>query len=360
MTENEPPPTQMTCPRCGSARSKSATFCGTCGQDLRPGAAVIPLPPSSAPASATDAQSGAAKPRLPLLRRKPRPTEGGAASSAPGGAAAAPSTPATPGISATGPIMLPGSQTPLPKETPLPKPEPAVVPKADSTLSFSERYRGTQYGNPDIERFLPPAPGAKRSRRWVRILVVAIVFVATLAAALAGSWFLFLSPDAVIGPTAGPSRAATASATPRSSATPKPTIHGLIADEVEIAACLLLAEDAQQQDDLATLRTDVLGGGTPDVAARAAAVKAAIETSRSSLPTLDGATEVGPLAAAWTALYEIEMDALSQMAAGPADADALKAAVKRLDEAKAARTAVADAHAALVATFPEVSCVVRP
>jgi hypothetical protein len=38
----------------------------------------------------------------------------------------------------------------------------------------------------------------------------------------------------------------------------------------------------------------------------------------------------------------------------------LKAAVKRLDEATAAREAVAEAHAALVATYPETTCVVVP
>ena len=315
MTENEPPPTQMTCPRCGSARSRAATFCGTCGQDLRPGAPVTP--PSPTP-----------------------PT-------------------APPGIAAAPPVRLPGSQAPLPREQPTPKPAPAVVPKEDTSLSFSERYRGTEYSNPDIERFLPPTPAARRRRRWARILLVAVLFVALLAAALGGSWFLFFSPDALIGPTASPSAAA-ASATPRPTPTPRPTIHGLIADEVEVAACLLFAEDAQRAGDLATLRADALAGGTADLAARAAALTSAIETSRSSLPTLEADAATQALAAAWSALYEIETDALAQVAAAPADADALKAAVKRLDEAKEARAAVVEAHAALVATYPEATCVVVP
>ena len=103
-----------------------------------------------------------------------------------------------------------------------------------------------------------------------------------------------------------------------------------------------------------------LAGGSPDPATRATAVKAAIETSRSSVPTLEGVAETQPLAAAWTALLDIETDALSQVLAAPGDAAALKAAVKRLDAAKAARKAVVDAQAALVASFPETSCVVRP
>ena len=74
--------------------------------------------------------------------------------------------------------------------------------------------------------------------------------------------------------------------------------------------------------------------------------------SRSSLPTLEADAATQALAAAWSALYEIEADALAQIAAAPADADALKAAVKRLDEEREARAAVVEAHAALVATYP--------
>jgi hypothetical protein len=184
--------------------------------------------------------------------------------------------------------------------------------------------------------------------------------VGLLAAALAGSWVLFLSPNAVIGPSASPPGSAAVSASPRPTPRPTPTINGLIADEVEIAACLLFSEDARQQADLGTLRTDALAGGAPDLPARVAETQAAIDASRSSLPMLDASAETQPLAAAWTALYEIEMDALSQMAAAPTDAAALKAAVKRLDEGKAARTAVVDAHAALVAAFPEATCTIVP
>ena len=260
---------------------------------------------------------------------------------------------------AMGPVTLPGSQTRLPKEKSGAKPEPAVVPKPDTTLSFSERYRGTQYSNPDIERFLPPPRGAKGQRRWGRILVVAVLFVATLAAALAGSWFVFFSPNAIIGPGGGASSSAGALATPRPTAAPTPTIHGLIPDEVEVAGCLLFTEDAQRQAGLAALRTDALAGGAPDLAERAAAVTEAIEGRRSSLPMLEAEVPMQALAAAWLALYDIEIDALAQMAAAPADAEALKVAVKRLDQAGAARTAVADAQTALVAVYAEATCVVQ-
>ena len=183
-------------------------------------------------------------------------------------------------------------------------------------MSFSERYRGTQYSNPDVERFLPPVKGAKSGRRWGRIVVV-LLFLATLAAALAASWFLFFSPHALIGPTASPTSGAAASGTPGPTPTPKPTIHGAIPDEIEIAACLLLSEDAQRRPDIDALRTDALAGGAPDLAARAAAVSAAIEASRPSLPTLSSAPQTQALAAAWLAVFDIESDALGQMAAAP-------------------------------------------
>lgn len=254
--------------------------------------------------------------------------------------------------------MLPGTQTALPKENPVPK-EPAVVPKADTTMSFSERYRGTQYSNPDVERFLPPVQGTKSGRRWGRIVVL-LLFVATLAAALAASWFLFFSPQALIGPAASPSIGAAASGTPGPTPTPKPTIHGAIPDEIEIAACLLLSEDAQRQPDIDALRTDALAGGAPDLAARAAAVSAAIDGSRPSLPTLSGAAQTEALAAAWLVVFDIESDALGKMAAAPTDAKALKAAVKRLDETKAARKALAEVQATFIGTYPEATCAVTP
>jgi hypothetical protein len=313
-----------------------------------PGAAA---PGTGAVASVGAAPTAPGDPSAPTLRPVPgyRPSP-----------QAAPATPVpAPGISAAGPITLPGSQTPLPKEKPRPKAEPAVLPKPDTTLSFSERYRGTQYSNPDIERFLPPPPRARGRRRWARILLAGLLLVGLLAAALGGSWFLFLSPNAVIGPSASAPGSAAASVTPRPTPRPTPTINGLIADEVEIAACLLLTEDAQQQGDLMSLRTDVLAGGTPDLPARAAELQAAIETSRSSLPTLDAIAETQLLGTAWAALYDIEIDALTQIAAAP-DAAARKAAVKRLDEAKAARQAVVEAHAALVAAVPEATCTIAP
>lgn len=373
MTDSEPIRTEMTCPRCGSARSKSATFCGTCGQDLRPGALVIPLlpPPEPSPAKA---EGGGSKGARGLLRRKSSSNEGAAGTAASAGAAASAGdvvdtpakatsaqspTPAMPDQTALGPVTLPGSQTRLPKEKPAPKAESTVLAKPDTTLSFSERYRGTQYGNPDIERFLPPPRGAKRQRRWGRILLVVVLFVATLGAALAGSWFVFFSPSAIIGPGASRSSPAGASVTPRPTAEPTPTVHGLIPDEVEVAGCLLFTEDAQRQAGLAALRTDALAGGAADLAARAAAVTEAIEVSRSSLPALEAEVPMQALAAAWLALYEIEIDALAQMAAAPADAEALKAAVERLDEAAAARMAVADAQVALVAIYPEATCTVE-
>ncbi len=184
--------------------------------------------------------------------------------------------------------------------------------------------------------------------------------MATLAAALAASWFLFFSPQALIGPTTSPTTGAAASATPRPTASPKPTVHGAIPDELEIAACLLLSEDAQRQPDIDAIRTDALAGGAPDLAARAAAVSAAIEGSRPSLPTLSSAAPTEALAAAWLAVFDIEMDALGKVAAAPTDAKALKAAVKRLDETTAARKALDEAQAAFIATYPEATCVVVP
>jgi hypothetical protein len=83
----------------------------------------------------------------------------------------------------------------------------------------------------------------------------------------------------------------------------------------------------------------------------------AIEVSRSTLPVLEAEVPMQALAAAWLALYDIETDALAQMAVAPADAEALKAAVERLDQSEAARTAVADAQTALVAAYAEATCV---
>jgi hypothetical protein len=359
MTEEDAPRTEMTCPRCGSARSKSATFCGVCGQDLRPGALVVPLLPTpEAPSTAEPKTPGTGR---GLLRRKPAVAAGAAAAT---GAAATPQTAAlpqsaAPAQSASGPVLLPGTQTALPKEKPVPK-EPAVVAKDDTTMSFSERYRGTQYSNPDVERFLPPVKGTRAGRRWGRILLVILLFAATLAAALAVSWFLFFSPQAIIGPAASPTTGVAASGTPRPTPTPKPTIHGAIADEIEIAACLLLSEDAQRAPDLDALRTDALAGGAPDLANRAAAVVAGIEASRPSLPTLSSAPPTEALAAAWLAVFDIETDGLRMMAAAPTDAKALKAAVKRLDESIAARKALDEAQAAFVAAYPEAICAVTP
>jgi hypothetical protein len=59
-------------------------------------------------------------------------------------------------------------------------------------------------------------------------------------------------------------------------------------------------------------------------------------------------------------LPQTTADALAQMAAGPADAAALTAEVDRVDQAEAARPALAEAHASLVATYPEASRVVVP
>ena len=98
----------------------------------------------------------------------------------------------------------------------------------------------------------------------------------------------------------------------------------------------------------------------PDLAVRAAAVSAAIEGSRPSLPILSSAAQTEALAAAWLAVFDIESDALGQMAAAPSDAKALKAAVKRLDETKAARKTLDEVQAAFIATYPEATCAVTP
>ena len=60
-TENAGPPARKPCPRCGDLRPGLAQFCHTCGQDLRPGAVVLPASTSNA---ASEARRG---PRPPLL-----------------------------------------------------------------------------------------------------------------------------------------------------------------------------------------------------------------------------------------------------------------------------------------------------
>ena len=150
--------------------------------------------------------------------------------------------PPRPGPSATGPITLPGSQTPLPKEKPRPKAEPAVVPKPDTTLSFSERYRGHPVQQPRHRALPAPAPRrdgsatmgpdpARQSRRgrlcWLPRWP---------AAGSSSSHRTRSSGRARARPAAPPCRRR-----PRPTPRPTPTINGLIADEVEIAACLLFA-----------------------------------------------------------------------------------------------------------------------
>jgi hypothetical protein len=242
----------------------------------------------------------------------------------------------------------------------VPKPTPAVLPKDESNLSFSERYRGTQYSNPDIERFLPPTSQQVRRGR-IRGLLTGLVAVALLVGVVAAAWFLFLAPGAQFGLGPSPSPTAAASATPRPTPTPSPSINGLLPDEVEIAACLMLAEDAGQAAELGELQADIAAERTADLPARVDAIAAAIAASRSSLAALESREETAALAAAWAALYGLETEVLDAVraAAEAGDVEALAGAAERLGEADAARAAVVEAHDALVAAFPEASCVVE-
>ena len=355
MTESEAPRTEMTCPRCGSARSKSAAFCGVCGQDLRPGALVVPLPPPGAtPAPAPEAGKG----RLSGLRRGKSGEPTPPAPAWPGEAGS--SALAPPGLSATAPVTLPGSQTPLPKEAPAQKSGPAVVPQPDTTLSFSERYRGTQYSNPDIERFLPPPKSASGGRRGLRIVVVIVILLALVAAAAAGGWLLFLSPAALIAPSGSAPGGAPGSATPRPTPQPTPTVHGLVADEAEIVACRLIGEAAPQGTALDAIRADVAARTIDGLPARMADVTSAMALSATDLPTLEAVSQTTELAAAYRSFDEQTKAAFDAVVAAGTSAKALKKALKPLDAARASYQAVVEAQQALVDTYPEASCLIEP
>src|SRR3990170_745543 len=121
---------EIACPRCGTARSSAATFCMHCGQDLRPGAPVRPMPPPGAQSSAgspTRLVQGSPEDSGPRFRVIRRPSRSG---------------------------------RPVPtKPTARAQPTPALEPKPDPSLSFSERYRGTPYSSPEREALLPPSSG---------------------------------------------------------------------------------------------------------------------------------------------------------------------------------------------------------
>src|SRR3990172_1479822 len=201
---------EIACPRCGTARSSAATFCMHCGQDLRPGAPVRPMPPPGAQSSAgspTQPAQGSPEDSGPRFRVIRRPSRSG---------------------------------RPVPtKPTARAQPTPGLEAKPDPSLSFSERYRGTPYSSPEREALLPPSPGITPKRRG-RLAIVGIVVVALVLATAAGAYAFLFAPSAGDNPLAGGATAratATASPTPRERATPTPiaTRHGLVPDEVEIA-----------------------------------------------------------------------------------------------------------------------------
>src|SRR3990172_9194702 len=163
---------EIACPRCGTARSSAATFCMHCGQDLRPGAPVRPLPPPGAQSGAgapTRPAQGSPEDSGPRFRVIRRPSRSG--------------RPAPP-------------PPPAPSPPPPPRPPPGPDPKPDPSLSFSERYRGTPYSSPEREALLPPSPGLAPPKRRGRLAIVGIVVVALVLATAAGAYAFLFAPSA--------------------------------------------------------------------------------------------------------------------------------------------------------------------
>jgi hypothetical protein len=274
-----------------------------CGQDLRPGAPVTPVPPPKAPTGA------------------------GLAASAKGGA-----------------------------------PEP----KPDQSLSFSERYRGTSYSSPEGEALLPSSPGLTPMARRRRLAIVGIVVVALVLATAAGAYAFLFAPSAGDFPLAGSETAratatATPTPTPRERATPTPIAmrHGLVPDEVEIAGCLVAAEVAAERTALDALLADIAADRHPGVSDRARALAAEVATTTGSLRTIEAFEPAQGLAVAYGRLMALESDALGAIATAD-DPQRLAAAAHRLAGLEKAMAAVAAAQADLLARFPEVACGAAP
>ena len=331
---------EIACPRCGTARSSAATFCMHCGQDLRPGAPVRPLPPPGAQTGAgspTRLVQGSPEDSGPRFRVIRRPSRSG----------------------------RPVPATPASKPTARARPTPAPEPKPDPSLSFSERYRGTPYSSPEREALLPPSPGLAPPKRRGRLAIVGIVVVALVLATAAGAYAFLFAPSAGDNPLAGGATVqatATSTATPREVATSTPiaTRHGLVPDEVEIAGCLVAAEVVAERTALDALLADIAADRHAGVSDRARALVAEVATTAGSLRTIEAFEPAQGLAVAYGRLLALESDALGAIVDAAADPQRLAAAARRLEGLEQAMAAVAAAQADLLARFPEVACGVAP
>ena len=331
---------EIACPRCGTARSSAATFCMHCGQDLRPGAPVRPMPPPGAQSSAgapTQPAQGSPEDSGPRFRVIRRPSRSG----------------------------RPVPPTPASKPTAHARPTPALEPKPDPSLSFSERYRGTPYSSPEREALLPSAPGLAPPKRRGRLAIVGIVVVALILATAAGAYAFLFAPSTGDNPLAGGATVqatATSTATPREVATSTPiaTRHGLVPDEVEIAGCLVAAEVVAERTALDALLADIAADRHAGVSDRARALVAEVATTAGSLRTIEAFEPAQGLAVAYGRLLALESDALGAIVDAAADAQRLAAAARRLEGLEPAMAAVAAAQADLLARFPEVACGAAP
>ena len=205
---------EMTCPRCGSARSRAATFCGVCGQDLRSGA----MRRAAAPAAEAVRRRGP-QVRTAAARRSGRGRRVGqaAATAAAGRTRRRHLSDARP--DGPGPrTLLPGSQTRLPKEKPVPSRAGGRAQGRHDPLVLRalSRHRSTATRTSSASCRPPVAPGTAGdgvgSSSWPPRSSAA------LAAALAGSWFFVLLSQR--HHRAGRQRSSTGAAP---QATPRPT-----------------------------------------------------------------------------------------------------------------------------------------
>jgi hypothetical protein len=315
-----------------------------CGQDLRPGAPVRPVPPPGAQPGAGPASSAKGDapedpgPRFRVIRR---PSRSG----------------------------RPVPTTSASKPTARARPTLAPEPKPDPSRSFSERYRGTPYSSPEFEALVPPSPGLTRPKRRGRLAIVGIVVVALVLASAAGAYAFLFAPSAGDNPPGGDeplgggaTAPATATPTPRERATPTPiaTSHGLVPDEVEIAGCLVAAEVAAERTALDALLADIAADRHAGVADRARALAAEVATTAGSLRTIEAFEPAQGLAVAYGRLMALESDALGAIVDAADDPLRLAAAAHRLAGLEKAMAAVAAARADLLARFPEVACGAAP
>ena len=331
---------EIACPRCGAARSSAATFCMNCGQDLRPGAPVTPVPPPGAQAGAgspTRPAQGSPEGPGPRFRVVRRPSRSG----------------------------RPVPTAPVARPTAPARPAPAPEPKPDPSLSFSERYRGTPYSSPESEALLPSAPRLTPTKRRGRVAIVGIVVVALVLATAAGAYAFLFAPSAGDIPLEGGATATatvTVSPTPRERATPTPiaTTHGLVPDEVEIAGCLVAAEVAVERAALDALLADIAADRHAGVSDRARALAAEVATTAGSLRTIEAFEPAQGLAVAYGRLMALESDALGAIADAADDPQRLAAAAHRPAGLEQAMAAVAAAQTDLLARFPEIACGTAP